>query len=80
MEDMTASLRVLISVSPCGNIRVTTAFSLSRAENYAMTRENICSKTGTKILPLGEEESAEVELLPPKIEDIVVVVIPFYPF
>jgi hypothetical protein len=31
--------------------------------------------TGRNMLPLGKEESAEVELLPPKSEDIFVVVV-----
>jgi len=51
-------------------LRVTTAFSLSRAENCA-TWENIY------VLPLGKEESAEVELLPLKMEDIAVVSVTF---
>lgn len=47
--------------------RVTTASCRERE------RAGNCMTLEEYMLPLGKEESAEVELLPPKIEDIVAV-------
>ena len=63
---------------------VTTAFPFvffSRAEKKKCNDDTGGKNTGQN-LPLGREESAEVELLPPKMDDIAVdvLVVLLYPF
>ena len=68
--------RLLAGVEICiakRNIRVTTAFHSPVQKKQPDAGKELCQKLG-QTLPLGEEESAEVELLPPKMEDIAIVV------